>query len=223
MNKIGEKCMKTNTKFDQWSWFQKLLLVRIITFNARRGGEVCKVTVSDWDRSDQWKRKEDIERIKDPVEKLLAKRLKMVYVKGKRKRRVPILFTDEMQSGINILLHFRKDVGVSQENQFIFARPSRGSVNAIRGWDAVHDVTKRVKLEKPKLITSTKIRKQMATVLQLLDMNEAELSWVTDHLGHSADVHKKWYRQEESTVELTKVAKLLVAKDKEREIFKTKR
>ena len=54
----------------------------------------------------------------------------------------------------------------------------------------------------------------MATVLQLLDMNKAELSWVTDHLGHSADVHKRWYRQEESTVELTKVAKILVAKDK---------
>ena len=44
-------------------------------------------------------------------------------------------------------------------------------------------------------------------------MNEAELSWVTDHLGHSADVHKLWYRQEESTVELTKVAKVLMAKD----------
>ena len=54
----------------------------------------------------------------------------------------------------------------------------------------------------------------MATVLQLLDMNNAELEWVTEHLGHTADVHKTWYRQEASTIELTKVAKLLIAKDK---------
>ena len=54
----------------------------------------------------------------------------------------------------------------------------------------------------------------MATVLQLLDMNAAELEWVTEHLGHTADVHRVWYRQEASTLELTKVAKLLVAKDK---------
>ena len=53
----------------------------------------------------------------------------------------------------------------------------------------------------------------MATVLQLLDMNNAELEWVTEHLGHTPDVHKTWYRQEASTVELTKVAKLLIAKD----------
>ena len=70
------------------------------------------------------------------------------------------------------------------------------------------------KLQKPELMTSTKIRKHMATVLQLLDMTEAELNWVTDHLGHTPDVHKMWYRQEESTVELTKVAKILMAKDR---------
>ena len=71
----------------------------------------------------------------------------------------------------------------------------------------------KAKLEKPNLITSTKIRKHMATVLQLLDMNNAKLEWVTEHPGHSPDVHKTWYRQEASTVELTKVAKLLIAKD----------
>jgi len=53
----------------------------------------------------------------------------------------------------------------------------------------------------------------MATVLQLLDMTNAELEWVTEYLGHTADVHKNWYRQEASTVELTKVAKVLMAKD----------
>ena len=32
----------------------------------------------------------------------------------------------------------------------------------------------------------------MATVLQLVDMNAEELEWVTEHLGHTADVHRTW-------------------------------
>ena len=39
------------------------------------------------------------------------------------------------------------------------------------------------------------------------------VTWITNHFGHSRDVHFAWYRKEESTVELTKMAKLLVAVD----------
>ena len=54
----------------------------------------------------------------------------------------------------------------------------------------------------------------MAIVLQLLDVSNPELAWFTEHLGHTADAHKTWYRQEASAIELTKVAKLLISKDK---------
>ena len=44
-------------------------------------------------------------------------------------------------------------------------------------------------------------------------MTESELTWVTNHLGHTKDIHKGWYRQEDSTIELTKIAKVLIAID----------
>ena len=44
-------------------------------------------------------------------------------------------------------------------------------------------------------------------------MTESELTWVTNHLGHTKDIQKGWYRQEDSTIELTKIAKVLVAID----------
>ena len=53
----------------------------------------------------------------------------------------------------------------------------------------------------------------MATVSQLLDMNNATLEWVTVHLEHIPNVQKTWYREEASTAELTKIAKLLIAND----------
>ena len=46
-----------------------------------------------------------------------------------------------------------------------------------------------------------------------LDLSEVELTWITNHLGHNKDVHKGWYRKEDATIELTKVAKVLVAID----------
>jgi len=54
-------------------------------------------------------------------------------------------------------------------------------------------------LKSPQLLTPTRTRKYLATLLQLLDMNEAELTWMTNHMGHSKDVHMQWYRKEDST------------------------
>ena len=56
----------------------------------------------------------------------------------------------------------------------------------------MHEITHKIGLKNPELITSTKIRKHMSTVLQLVDMNAAELEWVPEHLGHTADVHRTW-------------------------------
>ena len=48
---------------------------------------------------------------------------------------------------------------------------------------------------------------------QLLDMTDAELTWPTNHMGHNKIVHFAWYRTEDTTIELTKVAKVLSAID----------
>jgi hypothetical protein len=44
-------------------------------------------------------------------------------------------------------------------------------------------------------------------------LKEGELEWLSNHLGHSLDVHKTNYRLHESTVELAKVSKLLLVVD----------
>ena len=215
IDKILNKQSLEEMTLQEWSTLQKLTITRIITFNARRGSEPLNILVTDWERclNDEWKRTEDIAAIDDPLEKLLADRLKVLYVKGKKRRRVPVLFTTEMQQSIILLNAKRDEVGVDPSNKYLFPRPTRNSRNAMRGWDVVHEVSNSANLAKPDLVTSTKVRKHMATILQLLDINSAELTWITDHLGHSIDVHKNWYRQEESTIEVTKVAKILVAKD----------
>lgn len=60
------------------------------------------------------------------------------------------------------------------------------------------------------LETSMKIQKYRATVLQLLDMHNLKRELITCHVRQTCDVHKPWYRQEASTVELMMAAKFLL-------------
>ena len=93
-------------------------------------GEPTNLTVADWEKSDQWKRKEDIDNLQDECEKILAKRMKFIYVQGKTVNKVPILFTTEMQHGISRLIKFREQIGVNKDNPYLFPCSTKGSINA---------------------------------------------------------------------------------------------
>lgn len=86
----------------QYSWLQKLVTAELKPFHVLRGGEPVKLTINDYNNANCWKKEEDMDKLQDETDKLLAKRLKVVYVSGKRKRRVPILFTEEVVGGIGI-------------------------------------------------------------------------------------------------------------------------
>lgn len=47
----------------------------------------------------------------------------------------------------------------------------------------------------------------------MLNLNEGELEWLSNHLGHSIQVHKEFYRNQETAIQLGKVAKTLLAMD----------
>ena len=61
--------------------------------------------------------------INDPVEKILAARLKLCYVEGKKKKDnsnslVPILFTSETVEAIDSLVQHRSEVGIADTNEY---------------------------------------------------------------------------------------------------------
>ncbi|WAR30017.1 hypothetical protein MAR_003585 [Mya arenaria] len=191
---------------------QKAVITRLITFNARRGGEPGKLKVSQWPTIKEGKGVLDEETQSLSVEEqLLAKSMKLGYVVGKGKRKVSILFLPETVRAIDLLILDRPSYFSNKENKYVFGRIFKMSKMYLRGSDCVREVGCEAKLNHTQYITATQMRKYLATMLQLLDMSEPELRWITDHLGHSVDVHKKWYRVSNKAVELTKVASVLVA------------
>lgn len=126
---------------------------------------------------------------------------------------MPILLTLEVKEAIDALICHRNEAGVHPDNPYVFARAKRNSRKSVRGWDCLKAVAIRANVKCPHLVTSTKLRKYVATVCQIVDMTNSELDWLANHLGHNIDVHRDFYRLQESTLELAKVSKLLIAVD----------
>lgn len=129
ISRLCTKIMKDGITEDHRQ-LARVTVVRLITFNARGVREPSKLQLVDWEgvKDDRWKRRTDIAKLSDPVEITLAKRLKLCYVEEKKKKDangyalVPILFTAEAVTAINVLMKYRKEIGISQENQYVFAR-----------------------------------------------------------------------------------------------------
>ena len=143
-----------------------------------------------------------------------SSRLDLVYVRGKRGNKVPLLLTSEVRKSIEALISTRESIGVVKKNPFIFAAPTRGSLNHLRGHDCLSAVLANCEgLKCKEAIKSTKLRKYVATVSQIVDLKEGELDWLAKHMGHNLKVHREYYRLQEHTLELAKVSKLLMAVD----------
>ena len=140
-------------------------------------------------------------------------RLDLVEVTGKRGRTVPIILTPEVRESIDLLNSNRIAIGLPVANPYVFARVNKQSLSYARGCDCLRKVTSSINLQQPKLITSTKLRKYIATVSQVASLSENDLDWVAKHLGHDIRIHRDFYRLHDSTIELAKVSKLLLAID----------
>ena len=116
---------------------------------------------------------------------------------------------------MDVLVETRSEVGINPENPYLFATTGNGSLGHLRPWECMRKVvtSDELKLEKPEAVTSTRLRKYVATVSQILDLHENELDWLARHLGHDITVHREYYRLHESTIELAKVGKILATVD----------
>lgn len=199
-----------NRNFTAWSDLNQITLSQLMLFNRRRQGEVSKMKLSDFEGQHSGI-EEDITETLSPLEQHLCQVLKRIEIVGKRGRTVPVILTQEVKMWLDLLIKTRENVGVNVNNQFIFARPYYGSLGHIRGSDCLRDFSEDCGATHPKLLRSTKLRFQIATLSQILNMKENELDLLADFLGHDIRVHREFYRLPEHTLQVAKVSKLLLA------------
>ena len=96
---------------------------------------------------------------------------------------VPILFMKESVDAIDLLIEHRQDMEILPNNEYVFARGE--GKNYMIGWDTLQAIAKQIDLKKPKLVTPTPTRKWLATIMQLLDLSNDELTWLANYTGHT--------------------------------------
>ncbi|KAJ8043557.1 hypothetical protein HOLleu_10700 [Holothuria leucospilota] len=192
---------------------QKMCLVRLLLFNKRRPGELSQMTIQSFKERPNWSESAicEVRNSLSPLEEKLLSTLDLVYIRGKRGNAVPVLIPEACKHALDMIIKHRPAVNVSKSNIYIFAVMK--SENYLRGHDCLAEVVKEVPLKEPEKIKSTNMRKYVATISQLLSMDNNELDWLARHLGHDINIHRQFYRLHESSLELTKVAKLLMLTD----------
>lgn len=197
---------------DAYSDLAKITLSQVILFNRRREGEVSRMHVTAFTSRDQTKLHEDIAICLSEVERKLCNHFTRIEIRGKRGRKVPVLLKPAVVSAIELLLETREKCGVPCDNPFLFARP--GASSAFRGRDAIHRFTQECGAKCPEALSSTKLRKHIATMSKILNLEENEADQLADFLGHDMRVHREYYRLPEGTLQLAKMSKVLMAMER---------
>ena len=113
---------------------------RLTLFNVRRGGEPCRLKLSQWIQRDKWMPKQQLESL-DEIDKELVKSMQITYQAGKGNKLVPCLVPRDCVHAMDILCQesVRASAGVLPTNQYIFAN-TEGSTAHVIGWDTVHNM-----------------------------------------------------------------------------------
>ncbi|XDV19286.1 hypothetical protein PO909_024785 [Leuciscus waleckii] len=92
-------------------------------------------------------------------------------------------------------------------------QPSSSSP-AYRGGECIKKAACECGIKNPEALSSTRLRKHIATMSKILNLNENEADQLADFLGHDIRIHRQYYRLPEGTLQLAKMSKVLMAMEK---------
>lgn len=78
------------------------------------------------------------------------------------------------------------------ENPYLFGCP--GTTKWTRGDVVIKKCAEKANLQNPAQISSNKLRKQIATVMQILNLIKGELDQFAQFMGHTEKTHNEYYK-----------------------------
>lgn len=189
----NECCDKFRNHLDNQKTYKLLVqcsLSLVILFNRRRIGDVQYLKIADYRRLRQTSLV-DFENALSETEKILAKRYKRILNGGKGSRATVILLPEMLENFINILLENRSKY-ISKGNKYVFAIPD-STIPWAKGDVAIRTLGEKIKINNPESFSSNKLRKQIATVTQILNLTEDEAKQFSNFMGHTQKTHNEFY------------------------------
>ncbi|XP_015111517.1 uncharacterized protein LOC107037467 [Diachasma alloeum] len=145
-------------------------------------------------------------------EKILTQHYTRVVNWGERQQRV-ILFPQHLQDLMHVLIDIRlKTHLVPEDNKYLFAH--HGSQRWVRSDLVIRQFAQKCKIQNPEHMSSNKLRKQIATVMQILNLKPDETDQFAQFMGHTVKTHEEFYKLPQDVYRTAKVSKLLILMDK---------
>lgn len=177
------------------------ILAQIILFNRRRQGEAAKMPLVTYRDRAAEQPNEDIMKCLSRLEKDLSHEITRLVDRGKRGRKVLVLLTKEMTSSLDLLIENRgEENDILESNEYVFARQNTDS--HIRGSDCLRKYAALSGAKRPKTLTSTQVRKHVATLSQIMNLKDNELDQLAKFMEHDIRVHREYYWLTENTLQL---------------------
>ncbi|XP_022106564.1 uncharacterized protein LOC110987795 isoform X2 [Acanthaster planci] len=189
-----------------WRKLAEALLAQVVVFNRKRPGEVSKMSLEDYCKCSSGEVC-ILDGALSEFEKALCRVLWRVEIIGKRSRTVAVLLTADMKKAMDTLTAKRSSAHISEDNVYLFALSGEGH---IRACDCLRESSVQCGAEHPEYLRATRLRKQIATVSQIMNLKENELDVLANFLGHDIRTHRQYYRLPNSTLQVAKVSKVLM-------------
>lgn len=209
----ASKQLKISKSLKQYILLMETAFCRLLLLNRRRVGELQRLKLSTYMLANDNTRQnyEEFAEAVTSTEQVLLKKFKRIVTRGKRGRGVPILFSTDIQDHIQLLIELRQSF-LKKENEFLFANPN--SDQSIVGYKVIQKHARLSGAKNPDALTSTKLRKHLATLTQIFNMTAVEVEQLATFMGHSTDVHKQVYRLPDDIFQTAKIAKILLLMEK---------
>ncbi|CAH0563123.1 unnamed protein product [Brassicogethes aeneus] len=187
-------------------------VIKFREYAVTRVGDVQYIKVDSYTQITTGVNQEECLNALSEQEKLLSKHFKRIITIGKGSK--SILFPTNVQKYVDALLFGRENNQlVPKENPFLFAL-----IGSKDKWIDGSSVLRKYALSSgathSKTLTSSRLRKQIATVLQVINLNETEKEQVASFMGHTKKTHEEFYRLPQDVYQTAKIAKLLLMMDK---------
>ena len=187
-----------------------MTLISILVFNRRRPGELERAHIIDFANC-QGIEEADVEVFKklSTESQLSAKRYVRFQIRGKLARGVPVLLHKDFEDYIRLIIDYRKQANVPDDNPYIFGLPGENVHKYLRASKLLREYSVECGAKNSFSLRATQLRKHVATQSVLLNLNEDEVHDLATFMGHADKIHRDHYRLPIATRDIAQMSRLL--------------
>lgn len=174
----------------------EVTLALTIMFNRKRPGDVQYMEKNSYEEQiahDINTNSKEFQASLSESEKLLTSQYRRLKSIGKGTRDAIILLPKKLQKYYTKICEIRNNQPwFPTQNVFLFVYPN--GRNCINGANVIRKYAVKCGAKKPELLTCLRLRKHIATVTQVLNLQKNEVDQLAKFLGHTTKTHEEFYK-----------------------------